>query len=230
MKELQQHKKEVRERLRIVFNSYGKSSRAFSETIGLKPTSFHKVLTGPAGLTIPLANSIELKHGYRAEWLLTGKGDMKIGKYNNLSPLEKCFLDVWESSYQKWYILEILIFEKLNKKIADKFWNSLREGVELEVGDSLRSDAHLNLDRVNQVFKELRNEEKSCLEKNDLQGQKKYASLNQVLLLATYFGKEWVNIKKYCEEYNAFNSKEDLADFEKILSYINSLLDEVGLK
>jgi hypothetical protein len=174
MKELEQHKKEVRERLKIVFNSYGKSSRAFSETIGLKPTSFHKVLTGPAGLTIPLANSIELKHGYRAEWLLTGKGDMKIGKYNNLSPLEKCFLDVWESSYQKWYILEILIFEKLNKKIADKFWNSLREGVELEVGDSLRSDAHLNLDRVNQVFKELRNEEKSCLEKNDLQGQKKY--------------------------------------------------------
>ena len=63
MKELDKHKKEVRERLRIVFNSYGKSSRAFSETIGLKPTSFHKVLTGPAGLTIPLANSIELKHG-----------------------------------------------------------------------------------------------------------------------------------------------------------------------
>ncbi len=171
MEEIDKHKKEVRERLKIVFNSYGKSSRAFSETIGLKPTSFHKVLTGPAGLTIPLANSIELKHGYRSEWLLTGKGNMKIGKHNQLSPLEKCLLDVWASSYQKWHILEILIFENINKRIADQFWDSLREGVELDVGDSQRSDAHINLDRITQVFRELRNEEKTCLEKNDFFGK-----------------------------------------------------------
>ena len=230
MKELEQQKKEVRERLRIVFNSFGKSSRAFSETIGLKPTSFHKVLTGPAGLTIPLANSIELKHGYRAEWLLKGKGNMRVGKHNQLSPLERCFLDVWTSSYQKWHILELLIFENINKRIADQFWDSLREGVELNVGDSKRSDAHQNLDRVIQVFRELRNEEKACLEKNDLHGQKKYALLNQTLLLATYFGKEWMNIKTNCNEYNSLKTEEDLADFEKLLSYINSLLEEVGLK
>tara|TARA_Y100001970_G_scaffold260802_1_gene343233 strand:+ start:2447 stop:3139 length:693 start_codon:yes stop_codon:yes gene_type:complete len=230
MEETEQNKKDIRERLRKVFNSYGKSSRSFSETIGLKPTSFHKVLTGPAGLTVPLANSIELKHGYRAEWLLTGNGNMKVGKHNQLSPLEKCFVDVWESSYQKWYILEILIFENLNKKVADQFWNTLREGVDLEVGDSRRSEAHVNLDRVNQVFRELRNEEKTCLEKNDLQGQKKYSLLNQSLLLATYFGEEWINVRHECEEYQALKTEEDLADFEKILSYINSLLDEVGLK
>ena len=230
MEELEQHKIEVRERLRTVFNSYGKSSRAFSETIGLKPTSFHKVLTGPAGLTIPLANSIELKHGYRAEWLLTGKGNMKVGKHTQLTALEKCFLDVWTSSYQKWHILELLIFENINKKIADQFWDSLREGIELDVGDSKRSEAHLNLDRVTQVFRELRSEEKICLEKNDTQGQKKYALLNQTLLLATYFGQEWINIKNNCEEYQSLKTSEDIADFNKLHSYINSLLEEVGLK
>ena len=94
MTELEQYKQEVRERLKKIFKASGKSSRAFSESIGLKPTSFHKVLTGPAGLTIPLANSIELKHGYRAEWILNGKGNMKVSKYNQLSPLEGCFLDV----------------------------------------------------------------------------------------------------------------------------------------
>ena len=209
MNELEKQKQEVRSRLKTVFKAFGKSSRAFSETIGLKPTSFHKVLTGPAGLTIPLANSIELKHGYRSEWLLTGKGNMKVGKHNQLSPLEKCFLDVSMSSYQKWHILELLIFEKINKRIADQFWDTLREGLDLEVGDSRRSNAHLNLDRITQVFRELREEEKTCLEKNDLLSQKKYALLNQTLLLATYYGNEWENVKTNCEEYQSLKTEED---------------------
>ena len=230
MSELEKHKQEIRERLRIVFKAYGKSSRAFSETIGLNPTSFHKVLTGPAGLTIPLANSIELKHGYRAEWLLYGKGNMKVGKHNQLSPLEKCFLDVSMSSYQKWHILELLIFEKINKRITDQFWNTLRDGVDVQIGDSKRSEAHNCLERVTQVFSELREEEKNCLENHDLQGQRKYSLLNQSLLLATYFGKEWESVKINCEEYNSLKNDDDLDDFEKLRSYINSLLDEVGLK
>ncbi|MCH2403446.1 MAG: hypothetical protein MK216_05465, partial [Candidatus Nitrosopelagicus sp.] len=81
-----QYKEEVLERLKTVLESSGKSSRAFSKSIGLKPTSFHKVLTGTAGLTIPLANSIELNHGFRSEWLLSGNGKMKVNKHNQLSP------------------------------------------------------------------------------------------------------------------------------------------------
>ena len=128
MTELEQYKQEVRERLKKIFKASGKSSRAFSESIGLKPTSFHKVLTGPAGLTIPLANSIELKHGYRAEWILNGKGNMKVYKRSQLSPLEICFLDVSFSSSQKWSILELLIFEKLNKNIDD-FQNKIGDSI-----------------------------------------------------------------------------------------------------
>jgi len=111
-----QHKEEVLERLKTVFESFGKSSRAFSKSIGLKPTSFHKVLTGTAGLTIPLANSIELNHGFRSEWLLSGNGKMKVNKHNQLSPLERCLLEVSLSSIQKWHLLEILIIEKINKR------------------------------------------------------------------------------------------------------------------
>ena len=111
-----QHKEEVLERLKTVFESSGKSSRAFSKSIGLKPTSFHKVLTGTAGLTIPLANSIELNHGFRSEWLLSGNGKMKVNKHNQLSPLERCLLEVSLSSIQKWHLLEILMIEKINKE------------------------------------------------------------------------------------------------------------------
>ena len=228
MNELEEHKQEVRERLNKVFKASGKSSRAFSESIGLKPTSFHKVLTGPAGLTIPLANSIELKHGYRAEWLLSGKGKMNVAKHNQLSPLERCFLDVSMSSFQKWHILELLIFEKLNKRIADQFWDNLRERVDLKVGDSHRSIAQLNLERISQVFRELRDEEKTCLENHDTQGQKKYALLTQTLLLATYYADEWLAIKSNCAEYQELQINDNLADFEKLLSYIISLQKDLG--
>ena len=139
MSESDQHNVEVRKRLKTVVNASGKSSRAFSESIGLKPTSFHKVLTGPAGLTIPLANSIELNHGYRAVWLLTGKGLMKVGKHKQLSPLERCLLEISLSSTQKWRILELLIIEKINKDIANKFWDTLRDGTDLQAGDKLRT-------------------------------------------------------------------------------------------
>jgi len=225
--ELEQYKQEVRERLNTVFKASGKSSRAFSESIGLKPTSFHKVLTGPSGLTIPLANSIELKHGYRAEWLLSGKGNMKVAKHNQLSPLESCFLDVSMSSFQKWHILELLIFEKLNKRIADQYWNNLRERVDLKLGDSQRSAAQLNLERISQVFRELREEEKTCLDKHDSQGQKKYALLTQSLLLATYYAGEWPNVKSRSAEYKELQTEYNLADFEKLLSYINSLQEDI---
>ena len=228
MTELEQHKQEVRVRLNTVFKASGKSSRAFSESIGLKPTSFHKVLTGPAGLTIPLANSIELKHGYRAEWLLSGKGKMKVAKHNQLTPLERCFLDVSMSSFQKWHILELLIFEKLNKRIADQFWDKLRERVDAKVGDSHRSTAQLNLDRISQVFRELREEEKSCLENHDTQGQRKYALLTQTLLLATYYAEEWLAVKSSCGEYQELQTDDNLEDFEKLHAYINSLQDDIG--
>ena len=227
MTELEQYKQEVRERLKKIFKTSGKSSRAFSESIGLKPTSFHKVLTGPAGLTIPLANSIELKHGYRAEWILNGKGNMKVSKRSQLSPLEICFLDVSFSSSQKWSILELLIFEKLNKNIDDQYWKNLRERVDSKIADSKRSVSQLNLERISQVFRELREEEKTCIENHDTQGQNKYALLTQTLLLATYFADKWYAVKNECAEYQELQTEDNLSDFEKLHSYINSLKEEI---
>ncbi|MAW05698.1 MAG: hypothetical protein CL918_04040 [Deltaproteobacteria bacterium] len=227
MTELEQYKQEVRERLKKIFKASGKSSRAFSESIGLKPTSFHKVLTGPAGLTIPLANSIELKHGYRAEWILNGKGNMKVSKRSQLSPLEICFLDVSFSSSQKWSILELLIFEKLNKNIDDQYWKNLRERVDSKIADSKRSVSQLNLERISQVFSELREEEKTSIENHDTQGQNKYALLTQTLLLATYFADKWCGVKNECAEYQELQTEDNLSDFEKLHSYINSLKEEI---
>ena len=227
MNEADQKKIEVLGRLKKVFESTGISSRAFSKSIGLKPTSFHKVLTGAAGLTTPLANSIELNHGYRSDWLLSGKGNMKVNKNNHLSPLERCFLEVSRSSIQKWHLLEILIIEKITNKISDQFWGNLRNESNLESGDERRKIAYKNLEKISELFRELREEEKACLECQDQIGQKIFAHLTQALLLASYYGKEWDNIKNYSEEYNALQADGNINDFEKLLAYINNLLSVI---
>ena len=222
-----QHKEEVLKRLKTVLESSGKSSRAFSKSIGLKPTSFHKVLTGTAGLTIPLANSIELNHGFRSEWLLSGNGKMKVNKHNQLSPLERCLLEVSLSNIQKWHLLEILIIEKINKRISDQFWGTFRDDSILQSGGDRRTTADNNLEQITKVFRELREEEKACLENQDLIGQKIFTQLTQALLLAAFYGEEWDSIKNNCEEYHALETDGNLKDFEKLLAYINELLSEI---
>jgi len=227
MNEADQKKIEVLGRLKKVFESTGISSRAFSKSIGLKPTSFHKVLTGAAGLTTPLANSIELNHGYRSDWLLSGKGNMKVNKNNHLSPFERCFLEVSRSSIQKWHLLEILIIEKITNKISDQFWGNLRNESNLESGDERRKIAYKNLEKISELFRELREEEKACLECQDQIGQKIFAHLTQALLLASYYGKEWDNLKNHSEEYNALQADGNINDFEKLLAYINNLMSVI---
>jgi len=108
------------------------------------------------------------------------------------------------------------------------FGINLRERVDVKVGDSHRSTAQLNLDRISQVFRELREEEKTCLENHDTQGQRKYALLTQTLLLATYYAEEWLAVKSSCVEYQELQTDDNLADFEKLLAYINSLQEDLG--
>ncbi len=227
MNEADQHKEEVLDRLKTVLKSSGKSSRAFSKSIGLKPTSFHKVLTGTAGLTIPLANSIELNHGFRSEWLLSGNGKMKVNKHSHLSPLERCLLEVSLSSIQKWDLLEILIIEKINKRISEQSWGTFLDNSILQSGEDRRTTSYNNLEQITKVFKELREEEKACLENEDLIGQKNFSQLTQTLLLAAFYGEEWDTIKNNCEEYHALETDGNLKDFEKLLTYINELLSEI---
>ena len=120
---------------------------------------------------------------------------MKVNKHNQLSPLERCLLEVSLSSIQKWDLLEILIIEKINKRISDQFWGTFRDDSILKSGENRRTTADKNLEQITKVFRELREEEKTCLENQDLIGQKIFSQLTQALLLATFYGEEWDSIK-----------------------------------
>ena len=65
------------DRLSWVRKKVGLNSKAFAESIGLTASSLHNMYTRESRVTEVLANSVELIHGIRAKWLLTGKGIMK---------------------------------------------------------------------------------------------------------------------------------------------------------
>ena len=94
-------------------------------------------------------------------------------------------------------------------------------------GEDHRMTADNNLEQITKVFRELREEEKACLENQDLIGQKIFTQLTQALLLAAFYGEEWDSIKNNCEEYHALEADGNLKNFEKLLAYINELLSEI---
>jgi hypothetical protein len=64
---------DVIERLQIVAAETKLSGRQFAVSIGLQPSSGGKIFSRDTKLTQTVANSIELVHGYSANWLLKGE-------------------------------------------------------------------------------------------------------------------------------------------------------------
>ncbi len=141
------------ERLTWVRDRVSRNSKSFAESIGMTAAALHNMYTRKSRVTPVLANSVELVHGIRAEWLLTGEGDQEVAEYNGLTPLERCGLNVLLSHSQKWFHLEHLIFEKHENKIGDYFGASLREGVDLENAEARRKNALFQLNSIRQVFR-----------------------------------------------------------------------------
>jgi len=103
----------VRERINL--NSGGFSKKAFAESIGLTASSFNNMYTRKSKVSIVLANSVELVHGIRAEWLLTGKGK----KLKLSDRLKRRYLKKLEREI-RWLRLENESFERLKDALKRK--------------------------------------------------------------------------------------------------------------
>ena len=88
----------VLDRLRYVLDQSGMSGRQFAEKVGLKAESATRLFNGVTGLTNPLAYSIELHFGLRAQWLLTGEGLRVTDHRTLLDASEQALLECIENS------------------------------------------------------------------------------------------------------------------------------------
>ena len=223
------------ERLTWVRDRVSLNSKSFAESIGMTAAALHNMYTRKSRVTPVLANSVELVHGVRAEWLLTGEGDREVPRHAGLSPLERCGLDVLLSHSQKWIHLHHLIFEKHENKIGHNFGALLKKGVDLKKAEKHRKNTLFQLSYIRQVFRELDRDELAILKDKELRVKEKFSEkekktrLGQALLLAVHFGDEWESIKEDSLEWSAVVKDGTVEEFDKLHFQINEIRSEIDL-
>ena len=95
------------ERLTMVREKAGLNSKAFAEGIGLSASGLHNMYTRDSRVSKVLANSVELIHGFRAEWLLKGKGKKLVNDDINVLGwgFNKSWSNVKLTEQMKWLTL-----------------------------------------------------------------------------------------------------------------------------
>ena len=78
-------------------------------------------------------------------------------------------------------------------------------------------------EKIRKVFKNMRKEEKTCVENRDIPGQQKKVRLGYALLLAVHFGDEWESIKADCQQWEDVVEDKTEKEFNKLHSLINKI-------
>ena len=104
------------DRLSWVRERVGLNSKAFAESIGLTAAGLHNMYTRKSRVTDVLANSVELVHGIRAQWLLTGEGLRITDHRTLLDASEQALLECIENSKGG----KILVGEFVLKELEDE--------------------------------------------------------------------------------------------------------------
>lgn len=81
-------------RIKEVFEESGMSQRKFAALLDIEPPSFNKILVGTNNLSKLLANTVELKLGISAKWLLEGVEPKKINPTKKLDVFDRMILEL----------------------------------------------------------------------------------------------------------------------------------------
>ena len=103
------------DRLSWVRERVGLNSKAFAESIGLTAAGLHNMFTRKSRVTEVLANSVELVHGIRAQWLLSGEGLRYTDHHTLLDASEQALLECIKNSQGG----NILLGEFVLKELED---------------------------------------------------------------------------------------------------------------
>jgi len=216
----------VLERLQSVLKQQeGMSGRKFAEAIGLKAESATRLFNGVTGLTKPLANSIELKFGYRAEWLLTGEGNRRVDPRRNLDTEDLAALESLSLHSPNDETLNRLIREGLVRRVNEKQEKYMQAiAYRDSKGDALAQEID--------VYTKLWVKKSSLLEQIDTVIESlRRGNLNQVvvspLFLAIHFLDRWDSVKGRSTSYRNMLSFGASQAFEEALLQVRGCLDEL---
>jgi len=213
------------DRLSWVRERVGLNSKAFAESIGLTAAGLHNMYTRKSRVTEVLANSVELVHGIRAQWLLSGEGLRVTDHHILLDASEQALLECIKNSKGG----NILLGEFVLKELEDEI-----ESASVIYGRWLNRTAAKGKHKEEEwaKFEKLRiKKEKLRSEIWDVLNNLREGDVKQIvvdpLLLAIHFKDRWNEIRERSADYKQMQSFGLQPDFDEAYLTLKKIIEKM---
>ena len=213
------------DRLSWVRERVGLNSKAFAESIGLTAAGLHNMYTRKSRVTEVLANSVELVHGIRAQWLLSGEGLRVTDHHILLDANEQALLECIKNSKGG----NILLGEFVLKELEDEI-----ESASVIYGRWLNRTIAKGKHKEEEwaKFEKLRiKKEKLRSEIWDVLNNLREGGLKQIivdpLLLAIHFKDRWNEIRERSADYKQMQSFGLQPDFDEAYLTLKKIVEKM---
>ena len=213
------------DRLSWVRERVGLNSKAFAESIGLTAAGLHNMYTRKSRVTDVLANSVELIHGVRAQWLLSGEGLRVTDHHTLLDASEQALLECIKNSKGGKNIVEEFVLKELEDEIENESdvygrWLSRVAAEGKHKGEDWSKYEKLRIKK-----------EKLRSEIWDVLNNLREGGLKQIivdpLLLAIHFKDRWNEIRERSADYKQMQSFGLQPDFDEAYLTLKKIVEKM---
>ena len=213
------------DRLSWVRERVGLNSKAFAESIGLTAAGLHNMYTRKSRVTEVLANSVELVHGIRAQWLLSGEGLRVTDHHTLLDASEQALLECIKNSKGGNILLGEFVLKELDNEIESASVIYGRWLNRTAAKGKHKEEEWTKFEKLRIKKEKLRTELWDVL--NNLRGGDQKQIIVDPLFLAIHFKDRWEEIRERSIDYKQMQSFGLQADFDAAYITIKKIVEKM---
>ena len=213
------------DRLSWVRERVGLNSKAFAESIGLTAAGLHNMYTRKSRVTEVLANSVELVHGIRAQWLLSGEGLRVTDHHILLDASEQALLECIKNSKGGNILLGEFVLKELDNEIESASVIYGRWLNRTAAKGKHKEEEWAKFEKLRIKKEKLRSEIWDVL-KNLREGDVKQIVVDP-LLLAIHFKDRWNEIRERSADYKQMQSFGLQPDFDEAYLTLKKIVEKM---
>ena len=213
------------DRLSWVRERVGLNSKAFAESIGLTAAGLHNMYTRKSRVTEVLANSVELVHGIRAQWLLSGEGLRVTDHHILLDASEQALLECIKNSKGGNILLGEFVLKELEDEIESASVIYARWLSRTAAKGKHKEEEWAKFEKLRIKKEKLRSEIWDVLN-NLREGDVKQIVVDP-LLLAIHFKDRWKEIRERSADYKQMQSFGLQPDFDEAYLTLKKIVEKM---
>ena len=213
------------DRLSWVRERVGLNSKAFAESIGLTAAGLHNMYTRKSRVTEVLANSVELVHGIRAQWLLSGEGLRVTDHHILLDANEQALLECIKNSKGGNILLGEFVLKELEDEIESESIIYGRWLSRVAANGKHKGEDWSKYEKLRIKKEKLRSEIWDVL--NNLREGGLKQIIVDPLLLAIHFKDRWKEIRERSADYKQMQSFGLQPDFDEAYLTLKKIVEKM---